>query len=39
VIVIGAPHSIYKELEFPAGKPVVDVWGFLDRTRIEVGAR
>jgi UDP-N-acetyl-D-mannosaminuronic acid dehydrogenase len=39
VIVIGAPHSTYKELEFPVGKPIVDVWGFLDRTRIEVGAR
>jgi UDP-N-acetyl-D-mannosaminuronic acid dehydrogenase len=28
VIVLGAPHSAYRGLEFPAGKKVVDVWGF-----------
>ncbi len=38
VVVIGAPHHVYRELELPAGKPIVDVWGFLPRKRIEVGA-
>jgi UDP-N-acetyl-D-mannosaminuronic acid dehydrogenase len=39
VIVIGAPHAVYRELELPLGKPVIDVWGFVQRERIEVGAR
>jgi len=28
VIVLGAPHSAYRSLQFPAGKKVVDIWGF-----------
>jgi UDP-N-acetyl-D-mannosaminuronic acid dehydrogenase len=28
VIVLGAPHSAYRGLHFPAGKKVVDIWGF-----------
>jgi UDP-N-acetyl-D-mannosaminuronic acid dehydrogenase len=28
VIILGAPHSAYRNLQFPAGKKVVDVWGF-----------
>jgi UDP-N-acetyl-D-mannosaminuronic acid dehydrogenase len=28
VIILGAPHSEYRELTFPKGKKVVDVWGF-----------
>jgi UDP-N-acetyl-D-mannosaminuronic acid dehydrogenase len=28
VIVLGAPHSAYRELCLPADKKVVDVWGF-----------
>ncbi len=28
VLILGAPHSAYRDLEFPAGKKVVDVWGF-----------
>jgi UDP-N-acetyl-D-mannosaminuronic acid dehydrogenase len=38
VIVIGAPHSVYRELSLPADKPVVDVWGMTrsDRERIRV---
>lgn len=28
VIVLGAPHSAYRNLRFPDGKQVVDVWGF-----------
>jgi len=39
VIVIGAPHRVYRDLEFPSDTPVVDVWGFLGRERIEVGIR
>jgi UDP-N-acetyl-D-mannosaminuronic acid dehydrogenase len=39
VIVIGAPHAAYRELDIPIGKPVVDVWGFRDRavSPVEVG--
>lgn len=29
IIVIGAPHSAYKQLEIPRNKEVVDVWGHL----------
>ena len=29
VIVIGAPHTVYRELQFPPGKPTVDIWGLL----------
>jgi UDP-N-acetyl-D-mannosaminuronic acid dehydrogenase len=39
VIVLGAPHTIYRELEFPEDKEVVDVWGFLGRERMKVGVR
>ena len=39
VVVIGAPHDAYRELEFPPGKPVVDVWGFLRADRVEAPAR
>jgi len=28
VIILGAPHSVYRGLEIPAEKYVVDVWGF-----------
>jgi UDP-N-acetyl-D-mannosaminuronic acid dehydrogenase len=28
VIVLGAPHSVYRDLRIPDGKQVVDVWGF-----------
>ena len=28
VIILGAPHSAYSGLTFPASKKVVDVWGF-----------
>lgn len=29
VLVIGAPHDAYRELQIPNGIEVVDVWGFL----------
>src|ERR1700723_2228388 len=28
VIILGAPHSVYRDLHFPDEKVVVDVWGF-----------
>jgi UDP-N-acetyl-D-mannosaminuronic acid dehydrogenase len=29
LVIIGAPHSNFKELEFD--KPVIDIWGLLDQ--------
>jgi UDP-N-acetyl-D-mannosaminuronic acid dehydrogenase len=29
VVIVGAPHDAYRELEIPADKHVVDVWGFF----------
>ena len=28
ILVLGAPHSVYRDLEIPPGKAVIDVWGF-----------
>jgi UDP-N-acetyl-D-mannosaminuronic acid dehydrogenase len=28
IIVIGAPHSVYRDLKIPTHKTIVDVWGF-----------
>ena len=28
IIVIGAPHSVYRDLKIPTDKTIVDVWGF-----------
>ena len=39
VIVLGAPHTVYRELALPPDKPVVDVWGFLGRERAGAGTR
>ena len=33
VLILCAPHSAYRELDF-AGKPVVDVWGFLRKANV-----
>lgn len=30
IIILGAPHSVYRGLPIPAEKLVVDVWGFWD---------
>jgi hypothetical protein len=27
-VILGAPHALYRELEIPSDKLVVDVWGF-----------
>jgi UDP-N-acetyl-D-mannosaminuronic acid dehydrogenase len=38
VIVLGAPHSIYRELEVSEDKVLVDVWGFWpQRARVATG--
>lgn len=29
VLVLGAPHSDYRSLVIPAGKPVIDIWNFF----------
>jgi UDP-N-acetyl-D-mannosaminuronic acid dehydrogenase len=28
IVILGAPHALYRELEIPSDKLVVDVWGF-----------
>jgi len=33
VLILCAPHSVYRDLDF-AGKPVVDVWGFLTKANV-----
>jgi UDP-N-acetyl-D-mannosaminuronic acid dehydrogenase len=33
LLVLCAPHSAYRDLDF-AGKPVVDVWGFLSKANV-----
>lgn len=30
VIILGAPHSVYKKIKLPGGKKVIDVWGFFE---------
>lgn len=33
IIVVGAPHAVYREVKVPAGKLVVDVWGFWHESK------
>jgi UDP-N-acetyl-D-mannosaminuronic acid dehydrogenase len=33
LLILCAPHSAYRDLDF-AGKPVVDVWGFLNKANV-----
>ena len=33
LLILCAPHSAYRDLDF-GGKPVVDVWGFLDKANV-----
>jgi UDP-N-acetyl-D-mannosaminuronic acid dehydrogenase len=35
IVILGAPHSTYRDLEVPAGKFVVDVWGFWRRRQLQ----
>ncbi len=39
VLVIGAPHSVYRDLAIPPEKPIVDVWGFRDASTVELAAK
>lgn len=34
IIILGAPHSVYADLQFPEEKTVVDVFGFWTRTKV-----
>ena len=38
VIILGAPHSAYRGLSFPAGKRIVDIWGFWREGQVRAGA-
>jgi UDP-N-acetyl-D-mannosaminuronic acid dehydrogenase len=31
IIVLGAPHSVYREIKIPRDKDIVDVWGFWQK--------
>lgn len=33
VIILGAPHSVYRGLSFPPEKKIVDIWNFWGRTQ------
>ena len=35
VIILGAPHSVYRDVTIPADKKVVDIWNFWGRARTE----
>ncbi len=38
IFILGAPHSVYRDLEFPKDKAIVDVWGFWpNRQLTEIG--
>ena len=39
VLILGAPHSVYRNLQFPTGKRVVDVWGVWEQNRIYASAQ
>ena len=34
ILILGAPHSAYRDLQFPPDKLVVDVWGFWQKARV-----
>src|SRR5437879_12434258 len=37
-IILGVPHSVYRDLELPSGKTVVDVWSYwLKRANTRLG--
>ena len=35
IIILGAPHAVYRDLRIPAEKIVVDVWDFWSSARVE----
>jgi UDP-N-acetyl-D-mannosaminuronic acid dehydrogenase len=38
IIILGAPHTVYRALRIPQGKQVVDIWGFWPERQF-VGAK
>ena len=34
VIILGAPHAIYRNAAIPDGKKVIDIWNFWDRAKL-----
>lgn len=38
VVILGAPHRVYRDLKIPAGKVVLDVWGFWPEAKSSVAA-
>lgn len=32
IVILGAPHSVYRDLNIPVGKTVIDIWNFWDST-------
>jgi len=32
IVILGAPHKRYQQLQFPASKTVVDIWGFWNNS-------
>ena len=39
IIMIGAPHAVYRDIEIPEGKVVVDPWNFLPARQMVSAAR
>jgi UDP-N-acetyl-D-mannosaminuronic acid dehydrogenase len=39
IIILGAPHSVYHDLEIPTGKMIVDIWNFWPERRGETVPR
>ncbi len=33
VIILGAPHTVYRDLEIPPGKSVIDIWNFWTQAK------
>jgi UDP-N-acetyl-D-mannosaminuronic acid dehydrogenase len=33
IIILGAPHSVYRDIELPEGKKIVDIWNFWSAAR------
>ena len=33
IIIIGAPHSQYRDLEIPSDKKVIDLWGIVSQEK------
>ena len=36
IVVLGAPHSIYRDLKIPGNKSVLDIWGFWPKAKSSV---